>query len=455
MKGLQSKEEHLKLGRASVPSKLRLVTFGLSERNVRLRKLDFINKDTVVANFDNNRRISGKGLWNVDTFVPDELPAFIKTHGIDYVVIMSDAVDAISAQLDSLGVDKYYSSALIKELVQQEENVWRNRLENQDSILMEVMKNLKEPILRCSHMENFLLIAGYSLFHCCENNLLGFDAKVCDFSGGRFPIDQYNKSFRSIVLQNIAHNGPCKGCPGLRYGKPNIWSKRLTRIDINVSLKCQLRCRYCFLPDNVLSGDGNADYSVLPLLEDLISYGMVGEGTTVECVGGEPTLYKHFDETVAFCLGNALQVRVMTNAVKFSQSIVDVLKSGGSILVDTDSGTRETYKVVKGADCHDRVWDNIKRYKSAGDVILKYILTADNYNEHELTAFIEKCELAGIRDIIISAQADRQHLVHKNEELRQKYFEAAKFFYQTAISNKINVQNFYYFSAEEVAEIKS
>jgi hypothetical protein len=149
LKGLQSKGEHLKLTRAG--DALKLVTIGLSERNVRLRKLGFINKDTVAANFDNNKRISGEGtgLWGVDTYVTDELPAFIKTNGIDCVVIMSDAVKEISAQLDSLGVDKYYSSGLISELTQREQNAWRDKLESQDPLLMEVMKNIHEPILRC------------------------------------------------------------------------------------------------------------------------------------------------------------------------------------------------------------------------------------------------------------------------------------------------------------------
>jgi pyruvate-formate lyase-activating enzyme len=451
---LQSKEDHLKLARASGDT-LKLVTIGLAERNVRLRKLDFINKDTVAANFDNNRRIPRKGLWGVDTYVPDELPAFIKTNGIDCVVIMSDAVKEISAQLDSLGVDKYYSSSLIRDLLTREDSAWRNKLESQDPILMEVMKSLHEPILRCAEMESTVAIRVGALFFCCANAQLGFDAKICDFAGGRFPIDQYNKSFRSIVLQNMAHNGPCKGCPGLRYGRPDIWSKGLARFYINASRRCQLRCRYCVSPDNTLAGDNEMDYPILPMFEDLISYGMVKEGAIAQFSGGEPTLHKYFDETVAFCLDNAIGVEVLTNAVVFSQSVADVLKSGGSVIVDTDSGTRETYKIVKGADCHDRVWDNIKRYASYGKVISKYILTIDNFSERELSAFIEKCVWSGVRDIIISAQIERNHPLQEAKELRWHYLDSAGFLYRTAISNKINVRDFFYFSDEDAAKIKS
>jgi molybdenum cofactor biosynthesis enzyme MoaA len=368
---------------------------------------------------------------------------------------MSDAVKNISAQLDALGVEKYYSSSLMQELITREENAWRNKLENQDPILMEVMKSIHEPILRCLHMEGFLLISRGELLHCCENNLLGFDAKICDFNGGRFPIEQYNKSFRSIVLQNIAHNGPCKGCPGLRYGKPDIWSKRLKYIDIDVSHRCQLRCRYCFLPDNELSGDYDADYSVLPMLEDVISYGLAGEETEVRFGSGEPTLYKYFDETVAFCLDNAIRTKVLTNGIIFSQSIVKVLKSGGSITIDTDSGTRETYKIVKGADCHDRVWENIKNYKEAGNVTLKYILTRDNMNEREISAFIKKCKWAGVDRIIISAQVENKHPIQGIESLRRTYLESANFFYKAAFLNKVNVSGLTYFSDEEIAAIKS
>jgi MoaA/NifB/PqqE/SkfB family radical SAM enzyme len=456
LEGLQSKEEHLKLARASSDT-LKLVTIGLSERNVRLRKLDFINKDTVAANFDNNKRISGegKGLWGVDTYVPDELPDFIKTHEIDYVLIMSDAVKEISAQLDALGVEKYYSSSLIRELITREENAWRNKLENQDPILMEVMKSIHEPILRCQEMESSLSFRGNGLFHCCAQSGLGFDVKICDFYGGKLPLDQYNRSFRDIVLQNIAHNGPCKGCPGLQYGPPNIWSRAIKHFYINVSQKCQLRCKYCYLPDNYLSGADVNVYSVLPLMEDLLSHGMIEEGSNAIIAGGEPTLYEYFDETSAFCVDNGIKVEILTNGIIFSQSIVKVLKSGGSIMIDTDSGIRETYKTIKGADCHDRVWENIKRYKETGNIALKYILTKDNMDECEISAFIEKCKWAGVDRIIISAQVDHKHPIQGIGELHKEYLESANFLYEAAFLNKINVSGFMYFSDEEIAAIKS
>jgi molybdenum cofactor biosynthesis enzyme MoaA len=156
-----------------------------------------------------------------------------------------------------------------------------------------------------------------------------------------------------------------------------------------------------------------------------------------------------------FLVDNAIQVEVLTNGIVFSQSIVKVLKSGGSIMVDTDSGTQETYKIVKGADCHDRVWENIKRYKDAGNVTLKYILTKDNMSEREIFAFIEKCKWAGVNNIIISAQVDHQHPIQVIESLHRTYLESAKFFYKTAFLNKVNVSSFMYFSDEEIAEIKS
>jgi molybdenum cofactor biosynthesis enzyme MoaA len=322
---------------------------------------------------------------------------------------------------------------------------------------MEVMKSVSEPILRCSEMESSLIIENNSLSHCCKNGLWGYDAKICDFNGGRFPLDRYNRSFRDVVLQNMAHTGPCKGCPGLKYGPPNIWSKELAEIDIIPTNKCQLRCTYCN-KSNIISQhstDGqNKDFFIVPLLEDLVLYSMIKKDALAVLGGGEPTLYEYFDDTVAFCLDNNIRLHVLTNAVIASESIVNLLKSGGTIMVDTDSGTPETYKIVKGADCHERVWENIKKYKEAGNVLLKYILTADNLSEHEISAFLEKCMWAGVTDIIISSQIKLHQPIHHQQDLRDEYLDSATLFYDLARSKNLNV-GFNYFTDAEIAIIKN
>jgi sulfatase maturation enzyme AslB (radical SAM superfamily) len=403
--GLRSKEDHLKLSRLASNSGVKLVTFGLSERNVRLRKLDFINKKNIVANLDNDERKIGKGLWDIDTFPPSRLQEFMKDNDVTHIIIMSDEADSIGRQLDSFCVE-YYSSVLITELKNIEIKRERDFI-NYDAVLMEVMKSISEPILRCCEMEAGIYFKSNAIMHCCGGSFWGYDAKICDFQGGAFPIEAFNRSFRDIVLQNISHTGGCVGCPSLKYGSPDIFRKGLSNVNIAISNKCQLRCKYCYIIDRQLTGNDEKPYPALPILNDLYSYGLLKADAYVNMSGGEPTIYKYFEETMNFCIENDISSKILTNAVTFSDITADLLTSDkrSMVIISPDAGTPETYKIVKGADCYDRVWENIRIYSQCGNVTLKYIITQDNMKAVELDAFMRNVAAVGVKKLIISAEA--------------------------------------------------
>jgi hypothetical protein len=59
----------------------------------------------------------------------------------------------------------------------------------------------------------------------------------------------------------------------------------------------------------------------------------------------------------------------------FDQKIANSLKSKESVVnVSLDSGTRETFRLVKRRDMFCEVIDNLKRYRSYGNVEVKYIV---------------------------------------------------------------------------------
>jgi FkbM family methyltransferase len=109
MLGLMSKEEHLAFS-CNAESRKPLLTFGLNEENILLRNFDFINKETVIANFDNDRsKWNVKGALGIVTYPPERILEFVDRFDAE-VVIMSGHVGEIALQLDSSGVRKYYGA---------------------------------------------------------------------------------------------------------------------------------------------------------------------------------------------------------------------------------------------------------------------------------------------------------------------------------------------------------
>jgi hypothetical protein len=112
--GLRSVEEHVRLQKIAQNGDLKLVTFGLTERNAKVRNLDFINAKNVLANFDNDKSKWGKDVAGIKTLCPDTLPEFTSQNGVEDIIIMADAFTYIADQLDAFGV-KYYSHAQLRD----------------------------------------------------------------------------------------------------------------------------------------------------------------------------------------------------------------------------------------------------------------------------------------------------------------------------------------------------
>jgi molybdenum cofactor biosynthesis enzyme MoaA len=126
--------------------------------------------------------------------------------------------------------------------------------------------------------------------------------------------------------------------------------------------------------------------------------------TVVNLTGGEPTLLKYFDKILYLIYGKMRRIIVATNAVKFSQSILDGLACDRLYtMTSIDAGTPEIYAHMHGVDCFDRIMNNLARYASARpeNVAVKYILSRANSQWSEVRKFLDiakKLEVSAIID---------------------------------------------------------
>ncbi len=142
-----------------------------------------------------------------------------------------------------------------------------------------------------------------------------------------------------------------------------------------------------------------------------------------------PNLEKYIDYG---CLNNWAQI-LNTSGLICKDCIVDALKEGNKfeVQISVDSGSKETYKKVKGQSGYNLVWNTIQKYcVTGGKVYVKYILFSYNSEKKEIDIFMEKCISSGVTNIVVSGESgaswnsgeERSWDFGENEELAAAYF---------------------------------
>lgn len=198
---------------------------------------------------------------------------------------------------------------------------------------------------------------------------------------------------------------PCRSC-SMCY-RTQFKFRPINFVTINTSEYCNNSCVYC---ETHFGAEGSG-YDPLPYFKAFHELGLFEADCLFDWGGGEPTLNPHYEAAVKYLSAHGYTQRFNTNAVEFSDSTFEALKAGkGFLRVSPDSGTRECYLQVKGADYHDRVWANIQKYASTGGRIdIKYNVFNLNSNSEDLYGFLDCCTQAGGKhaniNIFIDAEA--------------------------------------------------
>ena len=191
----------------------------------------------------------------------------------------------------------------------------------------------------------------------------------------------------------------CKGCIYLRE---DYWDDKdyISFINFNNWTICNEHCVYCWLNDENMTH--LEQYNVYPVIKDMAERGYLKEGGHITIAGGEPCVAPEFDELLKLFIDRKLNVRVLTNATKYSDIVELGIKSGFvNIVVSVDSGTKDMFIKVKRYDFYDKVWENIRKYSSvkikSDAVKTKFILIPNvNDTKEEIDSWIEKSMSVGV-----------------------------------------------------------
>lgn len=161
-------------------------------------------------------------------------------------------------------------------------------------------------------------------------------------------------------------------------------------VEVHLTDLCNLSCPWC--TDQVLrENKAQLPVEVLDrLFADLAPHGV---GVTLEG-GGEPTVHPAFGEVVASARRHGLELGLITNGVR---PLTEHAGAFQWVRVSVDAATAEEYLVEKGADCFEKVMQNLAALAQGPREYLLgagYVIT--NRNADQLPAFVERLNTLGV-----------------------------------------------------------
>ena len=261
------------------------------------------------------------------------------------------------------------------------------------------MKNKK--FYSCEDLQSSIYFGPNALRHCCQrffvNGKMKGDVEILKVKSNNDINVQNIISEKKKLINNLKNKRktPCDGCPKLQFKEWIDSDKiKINKISIEAHSKCNARCSYC---SDMFYGGLNPNYDLNDMLTKFRDQNIFSENVSITWGGGEPVLLKNFKNIFKNFINSKYpkfkDIRVYSNSIIYSDLIHKYLDQKKIILTtSTDAGTQYTYEKVRGVKKGFlNIFENLKKYntKKNGNIIIKYILTSDNYNKNELDSFIK------------------------------------------------------------------
>jgi len=309
----------------------------------------------------------------------------------------------------------------------------------------------------CLNGNQFAVTPG-ALRACCLATHSKGTPTICKHDQPVVSPKAYLNGLAQIIRDNQTKDGPCIGCRYLT--KRALPDKFIAQTFYGISLHdycgCNAKCVYCSGSEYYLKEKYVASFDHEILFSNLLAQNKINSDTTISWGGGEPTLLKSFERTVEFFTLNKMKQIINTSGILYSPSVEKALKCGlSTVRISVDSGTSETYALVKGNPYYEKVWETIKSYATAGDsFIVKYIVFSMNSNRGEIEAFIGNCCSSGVKSVCISVDARSVYSIESSQpEITFKELSAAAQIYNACRKNNINASFESIWTPAQLAEI--
>ena len=129
--------------------------------------------------------------------------------------------------------------------------------------------------------------------------------------------------------------------------------QRLSLVQLSVSSKCNLNCKYCYATDRIENSYPKMqleDY--IKVIDDIISF---SEGVEFTITGGEPLLNKDVFKIAQYIRSKHTSVDLLTNGTLITLSIIDdIKKSFDKVSISLDGSTKDKHDFYRGKGAYDK-----------------------------------------------------------------------------------------------------
>jgi|TARA_Y100000294_G_scaffold94414_1_gene87875 molybdenum cofactor biosynthesis enzyme MoaA len=258
----------------------------------------------------------------------------------------------------------------------------------------------KQKTYSCEDLRGSVYFAPNVLRHCCQrffvNGEMRGDVEIIKVKSDKDIDYQRIQEEKKKIINNLNNNipTPCDGCPRIQH---KHWKSKqelkIKHISMEAHSNCNARCSYC---SKMFYGGLNPNYNIENMLDKLRKEKAFEENVTIVWGGGEPVLLKNFGRIFKKFIESKYpkfnDIRVYSNSIRYNKLIHQYLDEKKIILTtSTDAGTQETFEKVRGVKKgFINIFENLQKYNrnKSNYIIIKYILTEENYNNKEIDAFI-------------------------------------------------------------------
>ena len=226
-----------------------------------------------------------------------------------------------------------------------------------------------------------------------------FTPEKCDWDNILKIKNEYIENAKNGILPK-----ECEGC--FELCRKN-WKKDqyIDTIHFDYWTKCNCNCIYCYTSTDKQSYNTFESYKILPVIEDLFRKNLFKPTGEITFAGGEPTLLDEFDDLIGLFLEKGTKLKIHSSGLKYSEALAKGIEKGQITLVlSSDSGTKEMYQKIKQVEGFDIFWENAKRYAEHQPkdnkhlVATKYILIPElNTKKSEINKWFNLNKKAGIK----------------------------------------------------------
>lgn len=187
-------------------------------------------------------------------------------------------------------------------------------------------------------------------------------------------------------------------------------------LELETTTRCNLDCLECPRLDDFVEEELTEDVlaRVKPWFETLHQISLHGFG--------EP-LYSPATFRVMADLSHGTQIHFSSNLTPLKPEHLEIFRDKkGLINVSLDAATKETYKIVRGAN-FDKVVENMRKIRTLSSMDLYMNMTVMQVNKHEVLKFLELAESVGASRVVFIKLSETYDFVKTRRDYRFVYKE--------------------------------